>query len=185
MTISPIETQRLRLRPFVQTDWQAVHAYTADPEVMTYMLDLDGPLTEEQARQFVAENTGDEARAVAITLKLGNQLIGHLVFHPWFAPRTYEIGWLLGKAYHGQGYATEAAAAMLKYGFEELLLHRVIATCQPENVPSYRVMEKIGMRREGWFRKCIYRDDQTWWDEYFYAMLEEEWFGRSGAGFRD
>ena len=178
MTISPIETQRLRLRPFVQTDWQAVHAYTADPGVMTYMLDLDGPLTEEQARQFVAENTGDEARAVAITLKPGNQLIGHLVFHPWFAPRTYEIGWLLGKSYHGQGYAPEAAAAMLKYGFEELLLHRVIATCQPENVPSYRVMEKIGMRREGWFRKCIYRDDGTWWDEYFYALLEEEWFGR-------
>ena len=105
-------------------------------------------------------------------------MIGHLVFHPWFAPRTYEIGWLLGKAYHGHGYATEAAAAMLKYGFEDLLLHRVIATCQPENVPSYRVMEKIGMRKEGWFRKCIYRDDQTWWDEYFYALLEEEWFGR-------
>src|SRR5919202_2347258 len=134
MTIAPIETQRLRLRPFVQADWQAIHAYTADPEVMTYMLDLDGPLTEEQARQFVAENMGDEARAVAVTLKPDNQLIGHLVFHPWFAPRTYEIGWLLGKAYHGQGYATEAAVCMLKYRFGELLFHSVIATFQPQKL---------------------------------------------------
>lgn len=53
-------------------------------------------------------------------------------------------------------------------------LHRIIATCQPENTPSYRVMEKLGMRREGYFQQCIPRGD-IWWDEYYYAMLKTEW----------
>lgn len=113
---------------------------------------------------------------MAVALKADKVLIGHIVFHPWFAPQTHEIGWVFNKRYHGQGYATEAAYALLEYGFERLRLHRVIATCQPENVPSYRVMEKLGMRREGHFQKCIYRGESRWWDEYFYAMLEEEWF---------
>ena len=54
--------------------------------------------------------------------------------------------------------------------------HRVIATCQPENPASYRVMEKIGMHREGHFRKFIYRGENLWWDELFYAILDEEWY---------
>jgi RimJ/RimL family protein N-acetyltransferase len=99
-----------------------------------------------------------------------------MVFHPWFEQRTYEIGWTIHPAYQRQGYATEAAAALLHYGFAEMKLHRIIATCQPENVASYRVMEKIGMRREGHFQQCIYRGDDQWWDEYFYAMLAQEWF---------
>lgn len=172
----PIETQRLQIRRLKLDDWKAVHAYTSDVDVMTYILDFEGRLTEEQAQQFVAENTDDQARAFALILKGECQLIGHMLFHPWFGPRTYEIGWVLHKRYHGRGYATEAATALLRYGFETLRLHRVIATCQPENVPSYRVMEKLGMRREAWFQKCVYRDDATWWDEYFYALLEEEWF---------
>ena len=58
---------------------------------------------------------------------------------------------------------------MLRYGFETLRLHRVIATCQPENPASWRVMEKLGMRREGHFRKGHVLHADTWWDEYFYA----------------
>ena len=174
MAIGPIETQRLRIRRFEPDDWRAVHEYASDPEVMAWF--VEGPMTEEQAREFVAENAGDQARAFALVLKEDDQLIGHVFFHPWFAPRTYEIGWVVHPRYHGQGYATEAALALLRYGFESLGLHRVIATCQPENVASDRVMEKIGLRREGHFRKCVYRDETTWWDEYFYALLEEEWF---------
>ncbi len=174
MSINLIETPRLRLRRFNLDDWSAVYAYASDPVLMTYM--EEGPLTKEQTQAFVQANSGDEARTFAVTLKLDNTVIGHMPFHPWFAPRTYEIGWVLQKAYHGRGYASEAALALLKYGFEELKLHRIIATCQPENVLSYRVMEKIGMRREGLFRQCLYRNDTTWWDEAFYALLEEEWF---------
>ena len=174
MTIGHIETQRLRIRSFQPNDWQAVYDYTSDPAVMMYI--PEGPFTPEQAKAFVAENMGEQARAATVLLKTGDMLVGHMVFHPWFAPRTYEIGWVFNGAYHGHGYATEAAMALLQYGFERLHLHRIIATSQPENVASWRVMEKLGMRREAHFRKCIRRPDNGWLDEYFYALLEEEWF---------
>jgi [ribosomal protein S5]-alanine N-acetyltransferase len=174
MTIGHIETQRLRIRSFQPNDWQAVYDYTSDPAVMMYI--PEGPFTPEQAKAFVEENMGEQARAVTVLLKPGDMLVGHMVFHPWFAPRTYEIGWVFNGAYHGHGYATEAAMALLQYGFERLHLHRIIATAQPENIASCRVMEKVGMRREAHFRKCIRRADNGWLDEYFYALLEEEWF---------
>jgi RimJ/RimL family protein N-acetyltransferase len=173
MPIDNIETQRLRIRSFQYDDWQATYEYTSDPDVMRYI--PEGPFTPAQAQAFVADNMGEHARAVAVLLKAANRLIGHLVFHPWLAPQTYEIGWLFHSASHGHGYATEAAVALLHYGFEALHLHRIIATCQPENVASWRVMEKLGMRREAYFRKCILRPGNQWWDEYFYALLDEEW----------
>ena len=182
MDTGPIETKHLRMRRFVPEDWPAVHAYASDAETMTYI--PEGPQTEEQARAFVAENAGVEARAVALVRREDDRLMGHMLFHPWFAPRTHEIGWVLHRDYHGRGYATEAARALLGYGFETLGLHRVIATCQPENVASWRVMEKIGMRREAHFRKCIQRDEATWWDEFFYALLEEEWFAAANPADR-
>jgi ribosomal-protein-alanine N-acetyltransferase len=174
MPINHIETQRLRLRSFQRNDWRAVYDYTSDPAVMMYI--PEGPFTPEQAKAFVADNMGEQAGFVAVLLKTDDMLVGHMEFHPWFAPQTYEIGWIFNRAYHGHGYATEAAMALLQYGFEALSLHRMIATCQPENVASCRVMEKLGMRREAHFRKCIRRPDNQWWDEYFYALLEEEWF---------
>jgi [ribosomal protein S5]-alanine N-acetyltransferase len=180
MIVSPIETQRLWIRQFERDDWQDVADYASDAEVTTYL--PEGRRTVEQTKAFVTENLGEPATAFAVVLKAERRLIGHMPFHPWFAPRTFEIGWVLNKRYHERGFATEAAAALLDYGFEALTLHRVIATCQPENVASYRVMEKIGMRREGHFRKCIDRGDATWWDEYFYAILEEEWVrGKANA----
>ena len=174
MPVDHIETQRLRIRSYERNDWQAVYDYTSDPAVMLYL--PEGPFTPEQAEAFVAENIGEQARFVAVLLKTDDMLVGHMEFHPWFAPQTYEIGWVFDRAYHGRGYATEAAMALLQYGFETLQLHRIIATCQPENVASRRVMEKLGMRREAHFRKCVKCPDNGWWDEYFYALLEEEWF---------
>jgi RimJ/RimL family protein N-acetyltransferase len=178
MLSDPVETQRLRVRPFSRGDWPDVHAYTSDAGVMTYV--EEGCMTEEQTRQFVDENLGDDARVYAVELLAENRLIGHVNFYPWYGPRTYEIGWVFHPRYHGRGYATEAAAALLRYGFETLRLHRIIATCQPENTPSWRVMEKLGMRREAHFRKGHLRG-ATWWDEYFYALLAEEWPAASSA----
>lgn len=174
MGFAPIETQRLHIRSFVPDDWPALFSYMSDAKT-TYFLP-EGTLDEEQARAFVTENCGDTAQAFALIHKSTQQLIGHIIFHPWFAPKTYELGWVIHPAYRGHGYVPEAAAALLHYSFTGLMLHRVIATCQPDNKPSYRVMEKIGMRREGWFQKCIPREDGSWWDEYFYAILEEEWY---------
>jgi [ribosomal protein S5]-alanine N-acetyltransferase len=177
MQIQPIETERLYIRHFELQDWEAVYAYTADATVMSFI--PEGQFTEAQSRQFVEKNSGVEAEAFPVILKAQNKLIGHLIFHSWFAPQTYEIGWLFHPTYQGHGYATESAQALLQYCFENLKCHRVIATCQPENPASFRVMEKIGMKREGHFRKCIHRGENNWWDEFFYAILDEEWFKRN------
>ncbi len=173
-----VETPRLVIRPVEPDDWRAVHAYASDPAAMTYI--PGGAMSEDQVRAFVGANQGDEAK-VAIVLRSEGRLIGHLPFHPWYAPRIYEIGWVFHPRYHGRGYATEAAAALLRHGFETLGLHRIIATCQPENVASWRVMEKLGMVREAHFRKVFPVDEATWLDEYLYALLEEDWFARASA----
>ncbi|WP_036128064.1 MULTISPECIES: GNAT family N-acetyltransferase [Lysinibacillus] len=167
-----ITTQRLLIRKFEAQDWQAVYSYMSDETVMHYM--PEGVLTEEQVQKFITENSADQAKHFAITLRDQPEVIGHLVFHRCFGEHTYEIGWVLNPAYQQHGYASEAAQALLDYGFSKLKLHRIIATCQPENIASYRVMEKIGMRREGFFKKCIPHGD-NWWDEYYYAILQEEW----------
>jgi RimJ/RimL family protein N-acetyltransferase len=174
MLIQPIETQRLFIRHFEMQDWHEVNAYTADAIVMKFI--EEGQMSETQSKQFVEENSGDTAKAFPVLLKAENKLVGHMIFHPWFAHQTYEIGWVFHPIHQGRGYATEAAQALLRYAFVNLQSHRVIATCQPENPASYRVMEKIGMNREGYFRKCIYRGENLWWDELFYAILDEEWY---------
>lgn len=167
-----IETERLVIREFKIEDWEEVWEYTSNSEVMQYI--PEGVFSIEDAKNFVLENRADHARKFPVILKESGSLIGHIVFHPYFGTHTYEIGWVFNPKYQSKGYATEAASAILKYGFEEMKLHRIIATCQPENIPSYRVMEKIGMRREGYFKKCIPHND-SWWDEYYYSILEEEW----------
>lgn len=166
-----IETERLIIRGFDKNDYHAVYEYTSNPDVMRYI--PEGVFTKEDAKQFVEKNMGEKVEKYPVILKESNTLIGHIVFHRYFGEHTYEIGWVFHPDYYNNGFASEAAKAVLQYGFEELKLHRIIATCQPENIGSYRVMEKIGMRREGYFKKCI-PDGDSWWDEYYYAILEEE-----------
>ncbi|MDA1635161.1 GNAT family protein [Bacillus cereus] len=166
-----IKAERLLIRNFEFKDWQAVHEYTSDSNVMKYI--PEGVFTEEDTRNFVNKNMGENAENFPVILIDEDTLIGHIVFHKYFGEHTYEIGWVFNPKYFNKGYASEAAQAILKYGFKEMKLHRIIATCQPQNIPSYRLMERIGMRREGYFRKCIPHGNQ-WWDEYYYAILEEE-----------
>ena len=118
------------------------------------------------------ENIGENAKNFPVVLIHKDILIDHIVFHKYFGEHTYEIGWVFNPKYFNKGYLLKTQAT-LEYGFKEMKLHRIIATCQPQNTPSYRVMEKIGMRREGYFRKCIPHGNE-WWDEYYYAILEEE-----------
>ncbi|UAL48915.1 GNAT family N-acetyltransferase [Sutcliffiella horikoshii] len=167
-----ISTNRLLIREFEVEDCKAVYDYTSKEEVMKYI--PEGIHTEEKAKQFVTKNRGTNAENFPVIVKESNTLIGHMVFHKYFGDHTYEIGWVFNPSYQGKGYATEAARGVLEYGFNELGLHRIIATCQPENISSYRVMEKAGMRREGFFKKCI-PHGEDWWDEYYYSILEEEW----------
>lgn len=176
MHFPEIETPRLRLRAIVADDWQAIFAYMSDPQVTAYL--PEGTFDEQAAREFALLHSGEDRKAVAVVEKASGQVIGHMPFHAWFAPQTYEIGWAFSRAFQGRGYATEAAQALLAHAFGPLKAHRVIATCQPENIPSWRVAEKLGLRREAHFRSCLYRAPGIWWDEYFYALLAEEYEAR-------
>jgi len=170
----PIETERLVLRRFAPADWRAVHRYMSDQQVTAFL--PEGLMSPARARAYAARNAR-KPKAVAVIEKKHNELIGHMAFHSWFAPATWEIGWALARDHQGFGYVTEAASALLSYAFGALRCHRVIATCQPENPASWRVAERLRMRREGHFRACIARPGGTWWDEYFYAILAEEFTG--------
>ena len=173
MHLPEVETSRLRLRPIAAGDWPAIFAYMSDPRVTAFL--PQGRLDEEASRAFALKHSSDEGEALAVIEKKSGQMIGHMPFHRWFAPETFEIGWAFNHAHHGKGYATEAGQALLAHAFETLKAHRVIATCQPENVASWRVAEKLGLRREAHFRAALYRAPGIWWDEFFYALLAEEY----------
>jgi RimJ/RimL family protein N-acetyltransferase len=171
-TFTPLQTKRLILRPITPADWPAIHRYMSDPVVTRWL--PEGPLDEAQAEAFARKNAGRSARAIAIVERESGGLVGHLVFHPWLGHATHEIGWAISSDHQGQGYATEGARALMNFAFGTLGRHRMIATCQPENVASWRVMEKLGMRREAHFRRGLYQKTGEWWDEYFYALLADE-----------
>ena len=172
-----LQTPRLVLRPITLADWPAIHRYMSDPIVTRWL--PEGPLDEMHAQAFAQKNAGRSARAVAVSERESDQLVGHMVFHPWFGRATHEIGWAIASGRQNRGYATEAARALMDFAFSTLGCHRVVATCQPENVASWRVMEKLGMRREAHFRQGLYRETGEWWDEYFYALLADEHFAAS------
>jgi Acetyltransferases, including N-acetylases of ribosomal proteins len=174
-----LKTERLLLREYTPDDWPAVLAYASDPEVLRYR--AAAPATEADVKASLArlqEQRRAQPRSrfeLAVALQGSGAVIGWL---PILLGREFEdaeIGWTLARAHWGRGYATEAARAGLAFAFETLGLHRVWARCQPENVASWRVMEKLGMRREGHFVRCQ-RIRDRWVDNYFYAILAEEWW---------
>ena len=170
---TPIQTPRLILRRMSLSDGPAIHRYMSDPVVTRWL--PEGLLDEAKAQAFARRNAGRSWTALAVVERETGELVGHMVFHPWFGHATREIGWAVAADRQGRGYATEAARALIDFAFGPLACHRVIATCQPDNVASWRVMEKLGMRREAHFRQALHQDSGEWWDEYFYALLADEY----------
>ena len=95
-----------------------------------------------------------------------------------------ELAWELHRDYWRKGYGTEIGEKLLRLGFETLALRRIVADCNTLNLGSYRIMEKIGMRREAHYVK-YYRGnsalDHAWCDKYLYAILREEWMERRNS----
>src|SRR5690242_10203062 len=116
----PLETERLVLRRFRASDWRAVHRYMSDPEVTAFL--PEGQMSPARARAFTARNA-KKPQDIAVIEKASKALIGHMAFHPWFAPATWEVGWALSRNRQGHGYATEAGAALLDYAFGKLRCH--------------------------------------------------------------
>jgi ribosomal-protein-alanine N-acetyltransferase len=177
--ILPLETQRLILRDFVESDWQEVHNYASDPEVVHYL--PFGPNTEEDTKNFLLPEIKSQRKrlrqhfALAVTLKAEKKLIGgcHIcVTNP--EKQEGSIGFCIAKEFWGQGYATEAVEKLLKFGFQQLRLHRIFATCDPKNTVALRVLIKVGMRQEGYLREYEWVKGE-WRDRFLLAMLDREW----------
>ena len=172
-----LQTRRLILRAFEEDDWQAVYAYAANPTVFRY-LPADAP-TEEHVRQTVrwminGREDNPPHYDFAVTLKAESYLIGWCsVSIRYDELRQGELAYAFNPQYWNQGYATEAAISALSYGFSELELHRVFATCRPDNVGSWRVFSKVGMQREGHLRQHRWVRD-SWQDSFLYAILDHE-----------
>ena len=170
-----VRTDRLVLRELEEVDWEAAHSYASDPEVVRYM-DW-GPNTEDETRKFIqraSEGQREQPRKnyeLAIVLKEDGQLIGGCGIHV-SDPINREgwIGYCLSRHFWRRGYATETAKALLRFGFDQLNLHRMFALCDPENIASAHVLEKAGMQQEGRFRERKFRKG-TWHDELVYAII--------------
>lgn len=176
-----IDTGRLVIRPFRAEDGAGLYAYLSNPAV--YRFEPGEPVSLERAQELAAERAEGQ-NFWAVVVKNTHELVGHLYFHQIEPPEfmTWELGYIFNPVYHNLGFASESAEALLAYGFKNWGIHRVVAFCAPENVASWRVMEKIGMRREGLMRKNIFfrrKPDGApdWEDSYAYALLAEEWSG--------
>lgn len=180
-----LETARLRLRRFTDADLPAFLAYRNDPEVARYQ--SWERITESEGRAFITRQrdlqpgTPGSWFQFALSLQTTGALIGDCALHVRDDdPRQGEIGYSLARAYQGQGYAIEAIRAMLAYAFETLALHRITATVDCRNTPSFNLLERVGMRREGHFLQHAWYKGE-WCDEYLYAMLRSEWSGEGMA----
>lgn len=181
----PIETERLYLRPFEDDDLEALHAFYSRPDVARYLYweakDLEETresLAVKKKRTQLGET--DSAVILAVILKETNVLIGEvMVYMRSLENRQGEIGFVFNPEYHGRGYATEAAKVALRLGFETGKLHRIYGRCDPRNNGSWKLMERLGMRKEAHFiHNEIFKGE--WGDELHYAMLENEWRAKYG-----
>jgi len=174
----PLRTARLLLREFRADDFDDVHAYARDPLVARFM--EWGPNAEAETREFMARMLAEqetwprEGVNLAIEHAGDHKVIGSIRLSVTDAKnQTGDIGYSLNSGYWRRGLCTEAARALLAVGFGTLGLHRIWAECDLENAGSYRVMEKLGMRREGHIRQGKLIKGQ-WRDRFVYAILADD-----------
>ena len=177
----PIRTPRLVLRRFEATDLERFHAYQSLPETARFLLRQELTLTQSMEvlgryANFTFEQEGDWL-CLAIELADVPGLLGEVVLKWLPGTGQGEIGWILAPESRGQGYAAEAAEALLRLGFESLMFHRIDAKLDALNTSSSGVCERLGMRREAelvdnWHYKG------KWSTEVIYAILDSEWRAR-------
>jgi RimJ/RimL family protein N-acetyltransferase len=176
----PIKTDRLILRPYTDDDLDAVYDVQSRADVTRYL--YWGPRDRIQARGSLAQKIAATALheegdnlTLAVVLPETGRVIGDVLLM-WTSRehRQGEVGYIFHPDHGGRGYATEAAELMLRIGFEELDLHRIVGRIDGRNTASARVLERLGMRREAHFIQNELVKGE-WTDEVVYAMLAEEW----------
>jgi RimJ/RimL family protein N-acetyltransferase len=175
-----LETERLIIRPLRESDFKDNHEYMSAPE--TFRFERGEPISIEKAQKFCREwSTKETTNFWVAELKANGKVIGQVSFFPEQPPefKTWSIGYIFHPAYYEQGYATESTRAVIGYASTKLGAHRIVAKCSPDNIASWKVLEKCGMRREGISKKDFHlRNDKNgkpvWLDSYSYAILDEE-----------
>jgi [ribosomal protein S5]-alanine N-acetyltransferase len=171
-------TPHLTLREFRESDLDDMCIYMTDPETQRY--EHTPPLTREEIQLRIQKSI--EAQPVnprtrfdmALTCSPEDRVIGHVSLSLIdLRIREWEIGWAVNRQYWCQGYASEAALALLHLAFTQMNAHRVIAFCHVNNAASVRVMEKIGMQFEGRLREVRWLNER-WYNENVYAILEKD-----------
>ncbi len=184
-----IETERLYVRNIRAEDWRDMQEYLSREEVMRFESPWD---TNDEAMRNTAAELAKGNVFWAVELKETGKMIGHIYLGREQPEKflTWMIGYIFNNDFHGQGYATEACRGILDHAFKNLGAHRIIGKCCPENIPSWKLMERLKMRREGHSLRCAAirdADDGSpiWWDEYLYAMLADEWPGNGSLSIRE
>ena len=158
-------------------DSASLYRLISDWNVVRHML-IPLAESEDDARRFIAGageiHAGIRWQTSAIRWEAGGDLIGVCGLGVMEERQDAEAWYLLDPKYWGQGIVTEAVAQLLVLAFDDFLLHRVWATCLPENPASTRVLEKAGFRREGVLRQSL-RIHGEWRDCWLYAILADEW----------
>ena len=177
-----IESERLILRRFRDADLAPFVAYRNDSEVARYQ-SWDS-FDEREARAFIREvrsaqpGVPGEWFQFAVESKEFGGLVGDCALQV-DGQEHYraEVGFTLAREHQGKGFASEAVARLLDYAFDALRLHRVVAIAACRNEPSWRLLERVGLRQEGHFLESVWFKG-GWSDEYLYAVLKDEWLGK-------
>ena len=172
----PIRTERLVLRKFEMDDLAGLHSMMSRADVVRYV--PWEPRDEAAVRSVLEARLNGEMPGLSFAVVLGGddgKLIGDISFFGYVPEhRTAEIGFLFHPDRHGQGFATESVRAVFAAAFSELGLHRIIGRTDARNIPSLRLMERLGMRREAHLIENEFFKGE-WSDELDYAILAREW----------
>ena len=168
-----IETERLRLLTLRESDIAELVPLIGDHRVAATTLRIPHPFAEEDAREYLNSPTKANELRLGIRLRASGEFIGGIGLHPCQEHKRAELGYWIGVRYWGQGYATEAARAVVKYGFEKAQLNRIFAAHFKHNPASGKVLQKIGMKYEGCMRQNILK-----WGDFvdveLYSILRPE-----------
>lgn len=182
----PTVTERLLIRRMAVTDLRDFLSFNTHPANLEYQAIT--PFTEERATTYLERQStlepGDAGgwMGFAVELQREGRIIGEVgIFLPPQPRNKGDVGWTFHPDYHGHGYATEAARVLLTYAFEVQKLHRVTSGCDTRNSASIRLMERLGMRREGHFLQSTFLQG-AWQDDYSYALLRDEWLSQEESG---
>jgi RimJ/RimL family protein N-acetyltransferase len=174
-----IETERLKLRKFVDNDWRDLYEYLSKETVVKY--EPYDVFTEETCKIEAIDRSKNDA-FWAVCLKRNDKVIGNVVFKQKEPKKdlTWEIGFVFNPEFYGNGYAMESCKAVINFGFDQLKVRKVIAMCDPENVSSWKLLERLKMRRQGYKRNSNFSlndedAEPNLKDSYEYVILREEW----------